>query len=176
MTRSGWHRPAVLRAALALAAAGCAFSAAVRTGPALVDRLCTAARPMFSSPAATGTSGAGARPATSLRVVSCEAVADAPGKSRTTVVVTFPPGAYTPAHRHPGTVTAQVLRGTVRSQMAGTPAQAYRAGMSWFEPAQALHLFAENPSPTETAELLAVFIADSNCGPLVIPEPSSPQN
>jgi quercetin dioxygenase-like cupin family protein len=111
------------------------------------------------------------RPGTATRLLSCEPLADVPGKSVTTALVMFPPRAYTPAHRHPGAVTAYVVSGSIRSQMETTPAQTYRPGSTWFEPAGALHLLAENPSASETAELLAVFITDSECGQLVIPEP-----
>lgn len=111
-----------------------------------------------------------ARPTTVVRPLSCEALPNVPGKSVTTVTVDFPPGAYTPAHRHPGSVTAFVIRGAVRSQLAGSPPQVYGPGTTWFEPPGALHLFAENASATEPAQILAVFVADDNCGPLVIPE------
>ena len=112
----------------------------------------------------------GTRPATVVKPLSCEALPNVPGKSITTVTVDFPPGAYTPAHRHPGSVTAFVIRGAVRSQLAGGPPQTYGPGTTWFEPPGALHLFAENASATEPAQILAVFVADDNCGPLVIPE------
>jgi quercetin dioxygenase-like cupin family protein len=110
------------------------------------------------------------RPATQVRPLSCEPLADVPGKSVTTARVHFPPGAYTPAHRHPGSVTAYVISGSIRSQIDGTPAQTYSTGSTWFEPAGALHLFAENASLSDTAELLAVFVTDHDCGPLVIPD------
>jgi len=110
------------------------------------------------------------RPATVVRPLSCEALPNVPGRSITTVTVDFPPGAYTPAHRHPGSVTAFVIRGAVRSQLAGSPPRLYGPGTTWFEPPGALHLFAENASATEPAQILAVFVADDNCGPLVIPE------
>jgi quercetin dioxygenase-like cupin family protein len=114
--------------------------------------------------------GSGARPATVTKPLSCEKLADIPGKAVTTAVVTFPPNAYSPAHRHPGSVTAYVLKGSIRSQVSGGAAVTYHAGETWFEPTRALHLFAENASTTEPAELLAIFVADENCGPLVIPE------
>jgi quercetin dioxygenase-like cupin family protein len=89
----------------------------------------------------------------------------------TTAIVEFPPGAYSPKHRHPESVTAFVLKGIVRSQLAGGPIGTYKLGGTWFEPPGVLHLFAENASDTEPAELLAIFVADDNCGPLVIYEP-----
>jgi quercetin dioxygenase-like cupin family protein len=113
------------------------------------------------------------RPTTSIETLSCQRLPHAPGKSVTTALVTFPPLALSPAHRHPGSVTAYVVKGSIRSQMQGSMANTYAAGSTWFEPPKALHVFAENPSATQTAELLAVFVADDDCGPLVIPEPSN---
>jgi quercetin dioxygenase-like cupin family protein len=91
------------------------------------------------------------RPATVVKPLSCEKLPNAPGKSMTTVLVQFPPMAYSPPHRHPGSVTAFVVKGTLRSQLAGGPALSYGAGQTWFEPPQILHVFAENPSPSESA-------------------------
>lgn len=107
------------------------------------------------------------RPAITITPVSCQPLPHVPGKAITTVVVSFPPNAFTPAHRHPGSVTAYVLKGAIRSQLASGDPVTYGTGDSWFEPPGVLHLFAENASATESAELLAVIVADQNCGPLV---------
>jgi len=131
--------------------------------------LAFAAIPVLSTSA--GDPAPASRPGTATRLLSCEPLADLPGKSVTTALVVFPPRAYSLAHRHPGSVTAYVVSGLIRSQIETTPAQTYAAGSTWFEPAGALHVFAENASASETAELLAVFVTDRDCGPLVIPEP-----
>lgn len=115
-------------------------------------------------------SGAQMRPTTTVKPLSCEKLPNVPGKSITTALVEFPPNAYTPRHRHPGSVMAFVLKGTLRSQLEGSPAGTYTAGQTWFEPPGAIHLFAENASASEPAELLAIFIADDDCGPLTIPD------
>jgi quercetin dioxygenase-like cupin family protein len=111
-----------------------------------------------------------ARPATTVTPLSCTKLPHVPGKSVTTAIVDFPPNAYTSAHRHPGSVTAYVLKGVIRSQMEGAATVSYRAGSTWFEAPRALHMFAENVSADQPAQLLAVFVADDDCGPLVIPE------
>lgn len=85
------------------------------------------------------------------------------------MIVDFPPMAYTPAHRHPALVQAVVVSGTIRSQLAGGAAIDYKAGQTWFEPPMMLHMFAENPDPVNPATLIATFVADENCGPLVLP-------
>ncbi len=111
-----------------------------------------------------------ARPATTVEVVSCAPLPHVPGKSITTAVVTFPPAAFSPRHRHPGSVTAYVLEGTIRSQLAGGQPGLFAAGQGWFEPPGIVHLFAENASDRDVGRLLAVFVAEDGCGPLVVPE------
>ena len=111
-----------------------------------------------------------ARPKTVVTPISCERLPNVPGKSITTAIVAFPPNGFTPRHRHPGSVRAFVLKGTLRSQLQGSPAGTYSAGQTWFEPPGTVHLFAENASTTEPAELLATFIADDDCGALTIPD------
>lgn len=109
------------------------------------------------------------RPASTVKVLSCESLPNAPGKSVTTAIVDFPPRGFTPAHRHPGSVVAVVLEGTIRSQLEGGAPVDYSSGQTWLEPPRALHLFAENPDPTHPARLLATFVADTGCGALVLP-------
>ncbi|MBN9549720.1 MAG: cupin domain-containing protein [Alphaproteobacteria bacterium] len=112
-----------------------------------------------------------ARPITTVKPLSCERLPNVPGHSITTALVEFPPNAYTPRHRHPGSVTAFVIKGALRSQMEGGPAVTYTQGQTWFEAPGAIHSFAENDSVTEPAELLAIFVAQDDCGPLIVPLP-----
>jgi quercetin dioxygenase-like cupin family protein len=123
----------------------------------------------MASADAGGGSQAATRPQTIVRPIACDRLPDVPGKTVTTVLVDFPPHAFSPAHRHPGSVQAFVLKGTLRSQLEGGAAVTYRAGDTWFEPPRILHRFAENPT-AEPAQLLAVFITGEDCGPLVVPE------
>jgi quercetin dioxygenase-like cupin family protein len=112
--------------------------------------------------------GAAARPASESRVVACTPLPNVPGKSITTVMVTYPPNGRTPPHRHPGSVAAVVLKGAVLSGLNGAPPRVYRPGEAWFEPPGTLHSVSENASATEPAEFVAIFVADNDCGPLVI--------
>lgn len=166
------HRARAGLAALTVAATGWALlpHASRQSTVQFIDDICSAvSRPMFASAPAPEGSAAAARPQTSTKVISCEALPNVPGKSVTTVLVDFPPMAYSPAHRHPGSVTAIILEGTVRSQLAGGPVGDYRPGETFFEPPRTLHLFAENPDPVKPAKLVAVFVAEENCGPLLLP-------
>jgi len=137
-----------------------------RTAMPWLDALCST--PLLSN-ASASSDAAAQRPTSSSRVLSCEPLANVLGKSVTTALVDFPPRAYTGAHRHPGAVTAYVISGTLRSRLDSGTAIDYRSGQTWFEPPGTLHDSVENTDPTQPAKLLAVFVTDSNCGPLVLP-------
>ena len=111
---------------------------------------------------------AAARPRAVQHPVACEKLPNVPGKSITTLLVEFPPNAFTPRHRHPGSVTAYVTKGTLRSQLNDGPVGTFGVGGTWFEPPGTIHSMVENPSPTEPAEIMAIFVADSDCGALTI--------
>ncbi|VVE58760.1 cupin domain-containing protein [Pandoraea iniqua] len=183
------HRAAGVLAALGIAAAGLAMTPpAQRALPGWLDTFCTLATrandaltakvtsatgratPTAMANASTGNGGA-ARPATKVTPLSCEPLANAPGKSVTTAMVEFPPLAFSPAHRHPGAVTAVVIEGTIRSQLNAEAPVTYRANQTWFEPPGTLHTMTENPDPVHPARLLAFFVTEENCGPLTIYEP-----
>jgi quercetin dioxygenase-like cupin family protein len=75
------------------------------------------------------------------------------------VVVQLPPSARVPSHHHAGFVFAYVLSGTVRSQLNVGPTVDYRMGQSWEEPPGTQHSLTANPSGTDSASLLTVFVA-----------------
>jgi quercetin dioxygenase-like cupin family protein len=72
----------------------------------------------------------------------------------------MPPQAFTPSHVHGGDVTAVVLKGTVRSEHAGLAAADYQAGETFHEPVGTTHVFIENTSTTEPAEIMAITVHD----------------
>jgi quercetin dioxygenase-like cupin family protein len=161
------YAPLALPLLLATAAAAWLPASAPSAVRWIADLCSAAARPMFAS--ALSEPGAQDRPAVIVRPLSCEALPNVPGKNATTLEVVFPPGARSAPHRHPGSVMAVVVEGTVRSQLEGGPVVDYHAGQSFFEPPYILHMRAENPDPARTARLMAFFVTDENCGPLTIP-------
>jgi quercetin dioxygenase-like cupin family protein len=122
---------------------------------------------------ATGAAALAAEPSQSEESVAPQfrqALPNVPGKSFTSVIVSFPPGAKAASHRHgQAFVYAYVLDGAVRSQLDDEPAKVYQAGQDWYEAPGALHRLTENASSTEPARLLVVFIADTGA-PLKTPE------
>jgi quercetin dioxygenase-like cupin family protein len=96
-----------------------------------------------------------------VKPVRVEKLANAPGQTLTVVTVSYAPGAKSTVHRHAGSVFAYVLSGAIRSENSATgPVKVYKAGESFFEPAQSRHLVSENASTTEPATMLVIFVAE----------------
>jgi quercetin dioxygenase-like cupin family protein len=97
---------------------------------------------------------------------------NAKGKRMVAVVVTYPPGAKSPAHHHARSafIYAYVLSGTIRSQVDDAPSRTYQVGEGFFEMPGSHHRISENASDREPASLLAVFVVDSNDNSLTTPD------
>ena len=144
-----WVTSALLLGGIALGAATIAQQHAV---PALPNILCS------TSNTATGS----ARPKAVVTLLRSEPLAGSPGKWVSTVLVHYPPLGFTGRHVHGGDVTVFVLRGVVRSEHANLPPANYKMGTTFFEPFGTTHVFIENPSASEDAEILAVIIHDKD--------------
>jgi quercetin dioxygenase-like cupin family protein len=136
-----------------IAGLACAFVIG-KTLPVLMDTLSSAVAPLCAVGDPSGSTLDTVEPITS------HALPNVPGKRVTIVRVFYGPGGFTAAHRHAGSVTAYVTKGEIRSQLAGGPVETFKVGQSFFEPPGATHLVSANASATETAELIAVFVAD----------------
>jgi len=104
--------------------------------------------------------------------VFAQGIPNIPGKSLKSVVVNYPPGAKSTSHHHAKSafIFAYVLSGSVRSQVNDEPVKIYRAGEFWSESPGAHHKVSENASATEPAQLLAVFVVDTDDQPLTVPD------
>jgi quercetin dioxygenase-like cupin family protein len=131
--------------------------------------LAAASATLFShaqAPAGTGT------PAKAGAVKREEALRhllpDLPGKEVTVVTISYPPGAGSPPHRHPGSVVGYVLEGALVMQMDGHPPVTYHAGQSFYEAPNQLHAVSRNASTTRPARLLA-FVITGQGQPITLP-------
>ncbi|PDT43178.1 MULTISPECIES: cupin domain-containing protein [Sinorhizobium] len=99
------------------------------------------------------------------------AIPNIPGKTLTALIVDYPPGGVSAAHRHAKSsfIFAYVLSGAIESKVNDGPTQTYRAGESWHEPPASDHFVSRNASKTKPAKLLAVFVADSDERALTTP-------
>uniref|UniRef100_UPI0035E402BF cupin domain-containing protein n=1 Tax=Mesorhizobium silamurunense TaxID=499528 RepID=UPI0035E402BF len=85
-----------------------------------------------------------------------------------TALVGFPPNAYTPRHRHPGSVTAFVLKGRLRPQLEGGPAGTFGKGRPGSSRRARCISSRRVRAQRSRPKLLAIFVAEDDCGPLTI--------
>jgi quercetin dioxygenase-like cupin family protein len=121
---------------------------------------------------ALGASSGLAQNAEQVKPVFEHALPNAKGKHMVAVVVTYPPGAKSPAHHHAPSafIYAYVLSGTIRSQVDDAPPRDYHVGEGFFELPGSHHRISENASEHEPASLLAVFVVDSHDKVLTTPD------
>ena len=115
------------------------------------------------TPATTPTATMASQPPTeTLTPLLQQALPNVQGKTFTSAIVDFPPGARAAPHRHgEAFVYAYVLEGTVRSQLDDKPISTFRPGENWVEQPGAHHVLTENTSQTERARLLVVFVSNT---------------
>jgi quercetin dioxygenase-like cupin family protein len=94
-----------------------------------------------------------------------------PARGITLVEVVYPPGAGSPVHAHANGVMAYVVSGTVASQVGDGPEHTFHTGEAWWEPVGAIHRVSRNPSSTESATLLAIYIAAEGAAPADLMKP-----
>jgi quercetin dioxygenase-like cupin family protein len=78
----------------------------------------------------------------------------------TTVKVNYGPGESSTPHSHPCPVIGYVVEGTLRTKVKGEPEAIYKAGASFYEAPNGIHLISANASDKERAKLLAFFVCD----------------
>lgn len=92
--------------------------------------------------------------------------------SVTIVEVNYGPGESSAPHSHPCPVIGYVLEGTLRTQVKGEPEAIYKAGESFYEAPNGVHVVSANASAKERARLLAYFVCDQH-GPLSVVAPEN---
>ena len=78
----------------------------------------------------------------------------------TLVEVKYGPAEASPLHSHPCPVIGYVVEGAVRTQVKGEPEMIYKAGESFYEEPNGIHLVSANASSTEPTKLVAYLICD----------------
>jgi quercetin dioxygenase-like cupin family protein len=115
------------------------------------------------TPATTPTATTASQPPPeTLTLLLQRALPNVRGKTFTSAIVDFPPGARAAPHRHgKAFVYAYVLEGTVRSKLDDKPTRTYHQGENWVEQPGAHHVLTENTSQTQRARLLVVFVSNT---------------
>ncbi len=104
------------------------------------------------------------------RVALTQALPPLNGRALTVTVVevTYGPGDSSKPHRHPCPVIGYVVQGALRSQVLGGPAAVYRAGDTFYEAPNGVHLVSANASDRDSVRFLAYFTCDRKT-PLSMP-------
>jgi quercetin dioxygenase-like cupin family protein len=92
--------------------------------------------------------------------------------SVTAVEVNYAPGESSMPHSHPCPVIGYVLEGSLRTQVKGNTETIYKAGESFYEAPNGVHLVSANASDKKPMKLLAFFVCDHNA-PLSLPVPET---
>jgi uncharacterized protein YbjT (DUF2867 family)/quercetin dioxygenase-like cupin family protein len=95
-------------------------------------------------------------------------LAGSPGEQVLMYTVDFPPGFSSPIHRHNAQVFVYVLEGSVVMQVRGQKELTLRAGQSFYEDPNDIHVVSRNASSTESAKFLVSLINKKGAA-LVIP-------
>src|SRR3954463_15156529 len=82
------------------------------------------------------------------------------GKEGLMVVVEYPPGVASAAHRHNANTFVYVLEGSVVMQVAGGPELTLMAGQTFYESPSDIHSVSRNASNLKPAKILVVMVKD----------------
>ena len=78
----------------------------------------------------------------------------------TVVEVNYGPGESSPPHTHPCAVIGYIIEGTYRTQVKGEPEAIYKAGESFYEAPNGVHLVSANASQSAPLRFVAYFTCD----------------
>jgi quercetin dioxygenase-like cupin family protein len=91
----------------------------------------------------------------------------------TVVEVTYGPGESSPPHSHPCAVVGYVIKGALRTRVKGEAEAIYKAGESFYETPNGVHLISANASANTPVKFLAYFVCDHDT-PLSIAPSATP--
>jgi quercetin dioxygenase-like cupin family protein len=99
---------------------------------------------------------------------------DGSNLSAAIVEVTYGPGGSSPPHSHPCAVIGYVIEGALRSQMKGEAEAIYKAGETFYEAPNGVHMISANASSQDPVRFLATFVCDRDTPLTVRPPQTAP--
>src|SRR3954467_1228704 len=85
-------------------------------------------------------------------------LADYPAKEGRMIEVSYPPGAQDVVHRHDAHAFVYVLDGQIVMQLKAQPAVTLKAGQTYYEGPNDVHVVGRNVSNTEPARFVVVLL------------------
>ena len=113
-------------------------------------------------------SSAVAAPHADVKELITKELADHPGKEAQMLVVTYPPGGADEVHRHDAHAFVYVLEGSIVMQLKGSAPVTVKAGETFYEGPNDIHVVGRNASSTQTARFVVLLIKNKGA-PLFTP-------
>src|SRR5688572_3094449 len=95
-------------------------------------------------------------------------LADYPGKEGRMIEVSYPPGAQDVVHRRDAHAFVYVLEGQIVMQLKGKPAVTLKAGQTYYEGPDDVHVVGRNASNTAPARFVVVLLKTKGA-PILVP-------
>lgn len=96
--------------------------------------------------------------AADVKELMAKPLPELPGKEAVMLEVSYPPGAKDMAHRHDAHALLYVLEGTIQMQLKGGPLVTLKAGNTFYEGPDDVHLIGRNASNSEPARFVVMLI------------------
>src|SRR5262245_59602283 len=93
---------------------------------------------------------------------------DYPGKEGRMIEVSYPPGGGDIVHRHDAHAFVYVLEGEIVMQLKGKPAVTLKAGQTFYEGPNDVHVVGRNASSTAPARFVVVLLKAKGA-PILVP-------
>lgn len=106
--------------------------------------------------------------AADVKQLMAKPVPELPGREHVMLEVSYPPGEQDRAHRHDAHALIYVLEGTIQMQLQGKPLVTVKAGETFYEGPDDVHLIGRNASSTEPARFVVVLLKKQGV-PVVLP-------
>jgi quercetin dioxygenase-like cupin family protein len=96
--------------------------------------------------------------AADVKQLMAKPVPELPGREAVMLEVSYPPGEQDRAHRHDAHALVYVLEGTIQMQLKDKPLVTVKAGETFYEGPDDVHLVGRNASSTEPARFVVVLL------------------
>jgi len=101
---------------------------------------------------------ASAAPQADFKEIMSKPLTDIPGKEGLVLMVTYPPGSADEIHRHDAHAFVYVLEGSVVMQLRGAEPVTLKAGDTFYEGPNDVHIVGRNASDSKPAKFVVVLV------------------
>jgi quercetin dioxygenase-like cupin family protein len=109
-----------------------------------------------------------AAPAAEVKEIMSKPLSDIPGKEGLMLAVTYPPGSADEIHRHNAHAFVYVLEGTIVMQLQGAKPVTLKAGETFYEGPNDVHIVGRNASDSKPAKFVVLLVKNQGA-PALIP-------